>query len=143
MTLPVRGLLAVTVAVIVKELPHGLLALVVDSVIDVGPGGAGVTGPPPPPPPPPHPRASETIEKAAKAAAARNLFCRPGIAANKKAASSTATPDPHGILPSGATIAAGRGLRALCSADPMGVMLSVTETGLPLRLTEAGLSEML
>lgn len=48
-TLPVRGLVEVTVAVSVKVPPAAILALDVVSVMDVG------TGPPPPPPPPLYP----------------------------------------------------------------------------------------
>src|SRR5215468_8857299 len=126
-----------------KALPQATLALVVESVIDVGPGGGGLTGPPPLSPPPPHPRARERTEKAARAVAARNLLDRPGVATAIRAASSITMADPHGLLQSGTTRPAWRGFAALEEAPPMGVMLSVTDTGPPLRLTEAGLSEML
>src|SRR5262249_715981 len=94
----------VTVAAMVKDCPHGLRALEVAKLIEVGPGGVLTPPEPPPPvssppdvvpPPPPHPRTKHSTQAVDRAKPApRGLGLR-AIVDNDRTATPHRKPNVH------------------------------------------------
>lgn len=141
-TVPVNGLVDVTVAVNVKVPPDAILALDVVSVIDVGTG----TPPPPPPPgavlPPPQPNANVRMNAALAAKISLDLFRHGGIA-RRSSKSSPLARLPDNQIHRRCTVGRSTGITGAAALDPpVGpVVVSVITTGTedPFKLATDGL----